>query len=262
MAKPQRKRQQHLKQEASRKRNYAASAPEAKYKPEFPMSLLQNAKVFYIMGAVIMIGGVVMAALLGGSGLNSATPDAPTATPTTEAGTPEPTATPDARTFTAPEDVIDEETKTYTATIVTEKGTIEVELYADQAPKTVNNFVFLSQQGYFDGLEFHRVEPNFVIQAGDPTNTQEDQRGGPGYEVEEDVNELLNEEGTIAMAKTRGATSFGSQWFINLKDNPGLDGAGADRFYPFGKVTAGMDVAKSIEQGDVIESITITEADR
>lgn len=263
MAKPQRRRQQHLRQEQGRKRSYGTSAPEAKYKPEFPFNLLQNAKAFYIIGAVIMIGGVVMAALIGGGGINSATPDPATATPTgTASGSPTPTATPDGRTFSQAEQVIDAEAKTYTATIQTGKGTIVVDLFADQAPRTVNNFVFLAQEKYFDGLPFHRVVDDFVIQAGDPTGVQGDGRDGPGYVVEEDVNELLNEEGTLAMAKVSGATNFGSQWFINLKKNTGLDGGSAGRFYPFGKVTEGMDVAKSIVQGDTIDSITITEADR
>lgn len=258
-----RRQQQHLRQEATRKRDYAlgGTQPEAKYKPEFPFNLLQNAKVFYVIGAFIMVGGLVVAVLLGGQNVNTAIPDATAIPSPTPEGTPGATATPDPRTFSAAEDVIDAETKTYTATVETSKGTMVIELYADVAPDTVNNFVFLAQQEYFDGLPFHRVVDNFIIQTGDPTGVPGDGRDGPGYQTTEEPSDLLNEEGTIAMAKTSGATVFGSQWFVNLKDNTSLDATG-NRFYPFGKVTEGLDVAKQIAQGDMIESVTITEADR
>jgi cyclophilin family peptidyl-prolyl cis-trans isomerase len=124
-------------------------------------------------------------------------------------------------------------------------GDIVVKLNADIAPNTVNSFVFLAQQGYFDNITFHRVVNNFVIQGGDPLGTGS---GGPGYVTQDEPNEVPNKRGTLSMAKTRGATSFGSQFFINLKDNPSLDfnNTGGDKFYPFAEVTAGMDIVDAI----------------
>jgi protein-export membrane protein SecD len=153
-----------------------------------------------------------------------------------------------------PEMQIDLE-QTYTATISTAKGDIVVQLDAGAAPLTVNNFVFLAQQGFYDGLTFHRVEPGFVIQGGDPTGTG---TGGPGYTVPAEI-ELPHIEGAIATAR-QGDTvnptraSSGSQFYITLAPTPQLDGA----YTVFGQVTAGMDVVQSIAIGDVIETIAIT----
>ena len=146
--------------------------------------------------------------------------------------------------------------KTYVATISTVKGDIVVQLDAGAAPQTVNNFVFLSRQGFYNGLTFHRVEPDFVIQGGDPTGTG---GGGPGYTVPAEI-QLTHVEGAIAMAR-RGdqvnptRASSGSQFYITLSPTPFLDGA----YTAFGQVIEGMDVVLSIAIGDVIESITITE---
>jgi cyclophilin family peptidyl-prolyl cis-trans isomerase len=110
----------------------------------------------------------------------------------------------------------------------------------------VNSFVFLAQKGYFDNTIIHRVLPNFVDQMGDPTGTG---TGGPGYTTNEEPNQLSNKRGTVSMAKTQGATSFGSQFFINLKDNTSLDYTSpGDKFYPFATVTSGMDVADAISK--------------
>jgi cyclophilin family peptidyl-prolyl cis-trans isomerase len=135
--------------------------------------------------------------------------------------------------------------KQYTATIKTSKGDIVVDLYADKAPLTVNSFVFLAKKGFFDGLTFHRVVQGFVIQTGDPTGSGS---GGPGYQTQDEPNQLSNERGTLAMAKTSGAKEFGSQFFINLTNNTSLDynNPTANKFYPFGKVTSGMDVVDAI----------------
>ena len=146
--------------------------------------------------------------------------------------------------------------KTYVATISTAKGDIVVRLDAGAAPQTVNNFIFLAQQGFYDGLTFHRVEPGFVIQGGDPAGTGS---GGPGYTVPAEV-QLLHVEGAIAMARLPDQTnpdraSSGSQFYITLAATPFLDGA----YTVFGQVTAGMDIVQSIAVGDVIEEITITE---
>ena len=142
----------------------------------------------------------------------------------------------------------------YTATISTAKGDIVVQLDAGAAPLTVNNFTFLAEQGFYDGLTFHRVEPGFVIQGGDPLGTG---TGGPGYTVPAEI-ELTHVEGAIAMARqgdevnpTRA--SSGSQFYITLAPTPQLDGA----YTVFGQVIAGLDVVKSIAIGDVIETIAI-----
>ena len=146
--------------------------------------------------------------------------------------------------------------KSYVATISTTKGDIVAQLDAGAAPQTVNNFVFLAQEGFYDGLTFHRVEPGFVIQGGDPAGTGV---GGPGYTVPAEI-QLPHVEGAIAMAR-RGdqvnptRASSGSQFYITLAPTPFLDGA----YTAFGHVTEGMDVVQSIAVGDLIEAITITE---
>ncbi len=154
-----------------------------------------------------------------------------------------------------PEMVIDTEA-TYEATIATEKGDIVVALDPSAAPQTVNNFVFLAQEGFYDGLTFHRVEPNFVIQGGDPLGTG---RGGPGYRVPAEIG-LEHVEGAIAMARLGDQAnperaSSGSQFYITLAETPHLDGA----YTVFGEVVEGMDVVQQIEVGDVIDSVTIEE---
>ena len=146
--------------------------------------------------------------------------------------------------------------KSYVATISTAKGDIVVQLDASAAPLTVNNFVFLARQGFYDGLTFHRVEPGFVIQGGDPTGTG---AGGPGYTVPAEIK-LPHVEGAIAMARKADQVnperaSSGSQFYITLAATPFLD----EGYTAFGHVIEGMDVVQSIAVGDVIEKITITE---
>jgi peptidyl-prolyl cis-trans isomerase B (cyclophilin B) len=145
--------------------------------------------------------------------------------------------------------------KTYRATIETNKGTIELELYPQHAPKTVNNFVFLAKEGFYDGVSFHRVIQNFVIQGGDPTGTG---RGGPGYQFEDEVkgNPLTHETGVISMANA-GPNTNGSQFFITHAPQPHLNG----RHTVFGKVIEGMDVVYAIRQGDKMTSVTISEGE-
>jgi cyclophilin family peptidyl-prolyl cis-trans isomerase len=274
LAKKQRRTQQHRAQQSPRRRSYRADGSGAteRYKPGFPVNILTNAKVFYIVGLGVMVGGIVFAAVLqASSGTQTPSIDVPTGTPsTTETveGTPAGTPTPDPRRFSAAEDVTDPETTDYSATITTDRGVIEIDLFEDVAPNTVNSFVFLAQNGFYDNLRWHRVIEDFVVQAGDPRSevgredTGESLPGsdGPGYGTADEPNDLSNVRGTISMAKVGGASTFGSQYFINLKDNPGLDaGAGGDAFYPFGEVTAGMDVVDQIEQDDVIQSIVVNE---
>jgi peptidyl-prolyl cis-trans isomerase B (cyclophilin B) len=144
--------------------------------------------------------------------------------------------------------------KHYRATMQTSRGVIELELYPQHAPKTVNNFVFLAEQGFYDGVTFHRVISNFMIQGGDPTGTG---RGGPGYNFEDELtgNPLIHETGVLSMANA-GPNTNGSQFFITHAPQPHLDG----RHTVFGKVTAGQDVVNSIRQGDTITALTIQTA--
>jgi peptidyl-prolyl cis-trans isomerase B (cyclophilin B) len=152
-----------------------------------------------------------------------------------------------------PEMAIDPQ-KEYSATIETERGNIELQLYPQYAPKTVNNFVFLARQGFYDGTAFHRVIDNFMIQGGDPTGTG---RGGPGYRFKDEVlnNPLKHETGVISMANA-GPNTNGSQVFITHGPQPHLDG----KHTVFGKVTSGQDVVDSVRQGDHMQKVTISES--
>ena len=144
--------------------------------------------------------------------------------------------------------------KHYHATIETNKGTIELDLNSEYAPKTVNNFVFLAREGYYDGVVFHRVISNFMIQGGDPTGTG---RGGPGYQFEDELknNPLKHEAKVISMANA-GANTNGSQFFITHSPQSHLNG----KHTVFGKVTSGADVVDKIQQGDKMTKVTITES--
>ena len=153
---------------------------------------------------------------------------------------------------TQPEMEIDA-SKTYTVLMETTKGVIELELFPEYAPMTVNNFVFLTKEGYYDGVTFHRVINNFMIQGGDPTGTG---RGGPGYKFADETygNPLKHETGVLSMANA-GPNTNGSQFFITHSPQPHLNG----KHTVFGKVVSGMNVVNSIEQGDKMISVTVTE---
>lgn len=144
--------------------------------------------------------------------------------------------------------------KTYKATIKTNRGTIEADLLPEHSPNSVNNFVFLAREGFYDGVSFHRVIPNFMIQGGDPTGTG---RGGPGYQFncETDGSPLTHEAGSLSMANA-GPNTNGSQFFICHGPQPHLNG----NHTIFGQVTEGQDIVDSVQQGDVMESVTITES--
>jgi peptidyl-prolyl cis-trans isomerase B (cyclophilin B) len=143
--------------------------------------------------------------------------------------------------------------QTYTVSIQTNRGEIKLELYPQHAPQTVNNFVFLAKQGFYDGVQFHRVIADFMIQTGDPTGTG---RGGPGYRFADECkgNPLRHERGVISMANA-GPNTNGSQFFITHVPTPHLDG----RHTVFGKVTSGLDVVDAIQQGDVMVSVAVDE---
>jgi cyclophilin family peptidyl-prolyl cis-trans isomerase len=138
-------------------------------------------------------------------------------------------------------------------------STNKVELWPETAPVTVASFLNLSKDKFYDGIIVHRVEPGFVIQAGDPKTKEpgkEDEwgTGGPGYTIPDEFSDTFSydQEGVLAMAKTMAPNSGGSQFFITLGPAEFLNG----NYTPFGKVTKGMDVVKSIEVGDSIKTIT------
>ena len=153
--------------------------------------------------------------------------------------------------YSAPPAMVIDPKKHYTATVKTEKGDFVIELFADKAPKTVNNFVFLSREGFYNGVTFHRVIKGFMAQGGDPTGTG---TGGPGYKFGDEFHPGLrhNGPGILSMANAGPGTN-GSQFFITHGPQPHLDG----RHTVFGKVTAGMDVVDAIQQGDTMIAVKV-----
>lgn len=139
------------------------------------------------------------------------------------------------------------------ATFETDKGTIRIELHADKTPKTVENFETLCEKNYYDGLTFHRVIPNFMVQGGCPQGTG---TGGPGYQFEDEFHPELTHEGPgiLSMANA-GPNTNGSQFFITHEAQPHLD----NRHTVFGKVIEGQDVVDAIEQGDKMKTVVVTE---
>jgi peptidyl-prolyl cis-trans isomerase B (cyclophilin B) len=156
--------------------------------------------------------------------------------------------------YSKPFDMQINPTKKYTATIETNQGIIVADLFAAQAPRTVNNFVALARDGYYDGVTFHRVIPDFMIQGGDPSGTG---RGGPGYTFKDEFDPKLKHDkpGVLSMANA-GANTNGSQFFITHVPTPWLDG----KHSVFGQVVKGQDVVNKIQQDDVMLSVTISEA--
>lgn len=147
-----------------------------------------------------------------------------------------------------------EKGKTYQAVIHTSKGKIICDLYPERAPLSVTNFVQLAQGGFYNGLKFHRVVPNFVVQGGDPEGTG---RGGPGYTIPSEIG-LLHHKGALAWARlpdqvNPSKRSSGSQFYIALDKIPYLDG----EYSVFGQTISGMEIVQKIEQGDKIEKIEI-----
>ena len=144
--------------------------------------------------------------------------------------------------------------KKYKATFDTTKGKIVVNLFAQNAPKTVNNFVFLARDGFYDGTVFHRVIENFMVQGGDPEGSG---RGGPGYKFEDETKGNPNKHkiGTLSMANA-GPNTNGSQFFITHVVTDWLDG----KHTVFGEVASGQDVVNAVKQGDKLNSVTVEEA--
>lgn len=142
------------------------------------------------------------------------------------------------------------------AVIKTAKGTIKFTFFCDDAPKHAAAFVELAEKGFYDGTTFHRVEPNFVIQGGDPISRDGGGMvgtGGPGYNLAAEFNSRPHLDGTVAMARSGHPDSAGSQFYICLGQQSFLDG----NYTVFGQVTEGLDVVHAIGRGDVMDSVTI-----
>ncbi len=166
-----------------------------------------------------------------------------------------------AKQYKSPPGLVIDPARQYAATLHTEAGDIELELFASDVPVTVNNFVFLAREGFYDGVTFHRVIPGFMAQTGDPTGTG---TGGPGYRFRDERASNTHETGTLSMANA-GPNTNGSQFFICFEPQPHLNG----KHTVFGKVTQGMaalnaiqarDPMRAREPGTAIRSITITES--
>lgn len=164
--------------------------------------------------------------------------------------------------WSSPPEMGIDESKKYTAVLSTDKGDITIELYADKVPKTVNNFVFLAREGFYDGTFFHRIIKSFMVQGGDPTGTG---TGGPGYRFEDEFDASLrhNKRGVLSMANAGPGTN-GSQFFIIHVATPHLD----DKHSVFGQVVGGMDSFLAIPERDpsqtespyvTLKSVTIKE---
>lgn len=143
------------------------------------------------------------------------------------------------------------------AVLKTAKGDIVLQFYPDKAPVTVASFIHLARTGFYNGVRFHRVEPGFVIQGGDPKskdpNATDAGTGGPGYYLPAEFNDLPHKDGTLSMARAQHPNSGGSQFYICLGDQAFLDG----QYTVFGQTVSGMDVVNSIAIGDVINEVII-----
>ena len=143
---------------------------------------------------------------------------------------------------------------TQTAVIALDQGgEVRIEFFPADAPKTVENFVALAKKGFYDGLTFHRVVPDFVVQGGCPKGNGS---GGPGHTVKAEFNAQKHRRGTVAMARSQHPDSAGSQFYITYGPTPHLDG----NYTVFGRVVAGMEHVDRITQGDRMRSVTIVEA--
>src|SRR3954469_7523239 len=145
--------------------------------------------------------------------------------------------------------------KSYTATFETSRGSISVDLFPKDAPNTVNNFVFLAREGFYDGTKFHRVIPDFMIQGGDPKGNG---TGGPGYRFNDELPKgkfRKHQRSSLSMANA-GPNTNGSQFFITHVVTDWLDG----KHTVFGQATSGLEVVDQIKGGDVLKKVTITES--
>jgi cyclophilin family peptidyl-prolyl cis-trans isomerase len=204
---------------------------------------------------IALILTLILALVVGAVGCGGEEP--PTSTPS-----PTLTPTPTVKLYAAPPPMIIDTSKHYTAIIETVKGNITLELFAKDVPVTVNNFVFLAREGFYNNCTFHRVIPGFMAQGGDPTGTG---AGGPGYYIPNEISEHNHVEGALSMANA-GPNTNGSQFFITYTPQHYLDG----NYSVFGQLIDGMDVLRSLTprdpaqlpdyKGDTIIRITIEES--
>jgi peptidyl-prolyl cis-trans isomerase B (cyclophilin B) len=163
----------------------------------------------------------------------------------------QPPEKPSRKNYSSPPPMIINTEKQYTATIKTNKGDLVLELFTKDAPATVNNFVFLAREGFYDGTTFHRVIPDFVAQGGDPSGTG---TGNPGYFFADEITKHIHVTGSLSMANA-GPNTNGCQFFITYAPQPHLDG----KHSVFGRLVWGTSILKNIKQGDAIKSISIEE---
>ena len=186
--------------------------------------------------ALVILFGTLLLAACGGA--------EPTATSTSKATSVDTCTSkggPKIKNYTEPPPITIDQQKRYVAKVCTNKGAIVIELFAKETPRTVNNFVTLARDGYYDGVVFHRVIKGFMIQGGDPTGTG---AGGPGYSFEDEIvpSLVFDRPGLLAMANSGGGNTNGSQFFITLVPTPHLNGAHTI----FGRVTEGQEVVDAI----------------
>ncbi len=200
--------------------------------------------------AFVVLAPLVLVASCAGGGEPSS--PKPTSTPEGTSPTPAPTSKPTPKTYSKPPSMMIDTNKQYTATIETSRGKVVLELFAKDVPRTVNNFVFLAREGFYDGTRFHRVIDDFMVQGGDPTGTGS---GGPGYAFADEFTQHKHIVGTLSMANA-GANTNGSQFFIiTTNPQPHLDG----KHSVFGQLIEGMDVLRQIKQADTLIKVTIQE---
>ena len=203
-------------------------------------------KMFPRLFGTMLVLAVLLAASCGGSAPEPVPAPSPAPTPAPAPmpvqPPPEPAVKPKPKTYNAPPPMIIDTSKKYTAFMETEKGTMVLELFAKDVPKTVNNFVFLANEGFYDGTTFHRVIPGFMAQGGDPTGTG---RGGPGYHFEDEFTGHKHGAGALSMANA-GPNTNGCQFFITYTPQPGLDG----KHSVFGQLVEGMDVLEKLTPRD------------
>jgi len=157
-----------------------------------------------------------------------------------------------AKSYNSPTPMVIDVNKKYTAVIKTARGDLTLELYPQDAPVTVNNFVTLARKGFYNGLTFHRIIPGFMAQGGDPTGTGS---GGPGYKFQDEFSQRTHVTGGLSMANS-GPNTNGSQFFICYAPQPHLNG----KHTVFGQCTQGMDVLNKLVNGDKMTEVVITES--
>ena len=216
-------------------------------------------------GIILVLVTLLVVVSCGGTAPTPAPAPAPALTPTPAQPpetSPEPVVKPESKTYSEPPSMIIDTSKKYTAFIETEKGNLVLELFAKDVPVTVNNFVFLASEGFYDGTTFHRVIPGFMVQGGDPTGTG---MGNAGYKFDDEFTEHTHVAGALSMANS-GPNTNGSQFFITYTPQHGLDG----KHTVFGRLIEGMDVLEKLTprdpnqnpqfEGDKIIRITIEES--